>query len=203
MIVTVGWEILTLKIICVKNVHVDTFSRFCSILDISASCHTRMPKHCKLFFFKLPWTAVVCTATDLQQQAAHNSVNYGRWLKSLRVKSVHKWHSYMLETQLMIWAWSLVHTNVARVTQKKRLVYSPYSTQKHCGGEPEQTDTGTVLYHWCNTSSQGSSYMHIHSQHIYMIINSARREDKCLMHMPVVSPARAAVALCIESMSNS
>ena len=114
-------------------------------------------------------------------QAAHNSVNYGRWLKSLRVKSVHKWHSYMLETQLMIWVWSLVHTNVARVTQKKATCVLPiqhsieayllvelYSrllntlsfwpqphteratlqleNVEHCGGEPEQADTGTVLY---------------------------------------------------------
>ena len=86
--------------------------------------------------------------------------------------------------------------------------------EEHCGGEPEQADTGTVLYYRCNTSSQASSYMHIHSpftggfkgpflikrqmkrhaMYIYTIImhNSARGRDKCLMHMPVVSPARAA-----------
>ena len=58
---------------------------------------------------------VVCTATNLQQQAAHNGVNYGWCLKSLRVKSVHKWHSYTPQTQLMISAWSLVRVNVATV----------------------------------------------------------------------------------------
>ena len=37
---------------------------------------------------------MVCTATDLQQQAAHNNVNYGRRLKLFQeVRAVHKRHS--------------------------------------------------------------------------------------------------------------
>ena len=46
--------------------------------------------------------------------------------------------------------------------------------------------------------SQGSSTCtSIHRIWLYMVINimhgSARRRDKCLMHMPVISPARAAI----------
>ena len=52
---------------------------------------------------------------EVQQQGAHNSVNNGRWLKSLHGKGMHKRHSYALETQLMIWVWSLVHECVATV----------------------------------------------------------------------------------------
>ena len=45
------------------------------------------------------------------------------------------------------------------------LFLSPFllETVEHCGGEPEQADTGTVLLHCYNTSSQASSYMDIHS----------------------------------------
>ena len=51
---------------------------------------------------------VVCIATDHQWQAGCSHivqtvyVMYGRWLKLLQVRAMHKWHSKMLESQLMI-----------------------------------------------------------------------------------------------------
>ena len=57
---------------------------------------------------------VVCTAMKDQQQAVHNGVNLCMMVEVASGKlSVHKRHSYTPETQLMIWAWSLVHANVA------------------------------------------------------------------------------------------
>ena len=61
---------------------------------------------------------MACTAMEDQQQPAHSSVNLCTMVEVTSGKvSVHKRHSYTPETQLMIWAWSLLHANVAAMHQ--------------------------------------------------------------------------------------